>query len=300
AVVIDTQRLRPVAAGRFSGSDGTTVARLKFGLDPTPGRYRIDVTTTPFDVPPAAGGTAGGAPGRGRRIWPWLAVVGAAGVVGAGALLAVGWPDRELPPSGPATTSSIPDSATPPVDLRREGRFQREGSPSQRIELTMLSPSVVSQGDVVEFEFRHADLDVPNTAYDPSAESLEEAIASCRQRLGVVHPLDDQAGSWELIWFFRVVPVDPPGPPIEHDVRLISDPSGTELSSCGDEWANENARELVATRNMYYVPERVRFSVNRLMNPGLYEIHIVSPDGRPWPVAEPLELLVVDTEAPAP
>lgn len=300
AVVIDTERLRPVAAGRFSRSGGRAIARLKFGLDPTPGRYRVDVTSAPFDVPPAAGGTAGGAPGRGRRLWTWLAVVGAAAVIGVGALLAVGWSDRELPPSGPATTSSVAIATTPPVDLQREAHFQRYGAPNQRIELTMSSPSVVGQGDVVEFEFRHIDLDVPSTAFDPAAETLQQAIASCRQRIGMVHPLDDRAGSWELIWFFRVVPVEPAGPPIEHDIRIVSEPSGTELTSCGEEWADEEARQLVASRNMYYVPETVRLSVNRLMHPGRYEVHVVSPDGQPWPVAEPLEFLVVDGKDLAP
>lgn len=297
AVVIDVERLRPVSAGRFAAGTDGAYARLRFGMDPVPGRYRIDVTNSPFDVPPDAGGTSGGARSRIRRIWPWFAVVGTAIVVTAGALLAVGWPDRELPPSGSATTT--PTATEPDRTLARTALFERGADRVERIELTMLSPSVVTTGDVLAFEFRRSQLGVANTAFDPNAETLEQLIASCERRVGIVNPVTTESGFEELVWYFRIVPIDPPGPAIEHDALLRLVLSGTQLASCGDDWADESARELEATRDLFYVPETVRFSVNRLMQPGRYEIHVVNPTGQPWPVAEPLEF-VVETADDAP
>ncbi|MEX2279969.1 MAG: hypothetical protein WEA76_07745 [Acidimicrobiia bacterium] len=287
AVVVDVERSRPVAAARFSDRGDAAYARVRFGMDPAPGRYRVDVTSTPFDVPPDIGGTPGGTRTRGRRIWPWLAAAVVVLAVGAG--FAFGWPGREIPPSGPATTTPTPAIESPST-LARQGVFERGEERQERVVLAMQSPSVVTVGDVIEFEFRRSRR-APDTAFDPSAETLEQLIASCERRVGIANPVNDPYFE-ELLWYFRVVPVDPPGPTIEHDVLIASVLAGTQLAACGDDWADEDARELQATRDFFYVPETVRFSINRLMEPGSYEIHVVNPTGEPWPTAEPLPLVV--------
>lgn len=289
AVIVDVERSRPVGAGRFSDRGDAAYARIRFGMDPAPGRYRVDITSTPFDVPPDAGNTPGGTRSRRWHTRPWLAAVGAV-IAAASFWFFLGWPDRDIPPSAPATTAPTAVVGSP-SPLVRQGVFERGEERQERVVLAMQSPSVVALGEVIEFEFRRSRR-APDTAFDPSAETLEQLIASCERRIGIANPVTDQSGFEELLWYFRVVPVDPPGPTIEHDVRIVSVLAGTQLADCGDDWADEDARELQATRDFFYVPKTVRFSVNRLMEPGSYEIHLVNPTGEPWPTAEPLPFVV--------
>lgn len=292
AVIVDVERSRPVAAGLFS-DDEIAHARLRFGMDPEPGRYRVDITSSPLDFPSDAGGASDGTRSRRQRRRLWLAVLGAAVVVGGGALLAIWWPDRELPPSGPVTT--IETTTTSQVDLAESGVFEAEG---ERIELTRISSGIVSGGDRMTLELRRT-LVTRDTAWDPQVTTLDEAITSCERRLGVVNPIPaDSSFPMTLVWHIDWFPEDD----LNHSERTLVDVeellSATALVGCGDSWADESAMELEATRELYFLPQRLQVVVPLSLGPGLHRLAVLRPTGEAWDEAQPVEILIVDNLDP--